>query len=129
MPKHTNELATVPTGDKLSRQQQAFCREWIENGGNGTNAGLKVWKTQTDNSAGAMASRALRSDKIVKYIRYLLDTEYLNSNKVDLELSKIVVQDKELNAKNKAIDTFNRLQGRYETDNRQKAVTVNLIRL
>lgn len=130
MPKQNHALSIRNSNNEvLTNKQAEFCKEWIRNGGNGTKAVLNTYKANSENVAGVIAHTQLRKEKIQLYIRDILSLEVMNDNKIDLELSKVIVQNSELNAKNKAIDTYNRLGGRYEKDNRQSAITVNLIRL
>jgi len=61
------------TSDRpLAPRQRAFVKEWLANGGNGTQAALKTYGCTTDNSAAVCAYRLLRNPKIQEVIRQAL---------------------------------------------------------
>ena len=55
----------------LTEKQKAFCREYVRNNGNGTQAYLSAYDSNSDTSAAIEASKLLRRDDITEYIAAL----------------------------------------------------------
>lgn len=53
---------------KLTEKQKAFCREYVRNGGNGTEAYLATYDSQSRVVASNESSKLLRRDDITEYI-------------------------------------------------------------
>lgn len=66
------------------------------------------------------ANRLLKNPKIIERLRELLAELQLNDSVVDLELASVIAQSAELPSKIKAIDIYNKLNGRYEQVIRHK---------
>lgn len=56
---------------KLTEKQKAFCREYVRNGGNGTEAYLATYDTQNRVVGANESSKLLKRDDITEYIRTL----------------------------------------------------------
>lgn len=55
----------------LTEKQKNFCREYFTNGGNGTQAYLSAYDSNSDVSASIESSRLLAKEEIQEYIRSL----------------------------------------------------------
>ena len=55
----------------LTEKMKEFCREYVENKGNGTQAYLKAYDGNSETSASIESSRLLRRDDITRYIASL----------------------------------------------------------
>ena len=62
-------MANVSNG--LTEKMKVFCREYVANGGNGTQAYLAAYNSNSETSASIEASRLLRRDDITAYIASL----------------------------------------------------------
>lgn len=56
---------------KLTEKQKAFCREYVRNSGNGTQAYLKAYDGKSETAASIESSKLLRRDNITEYIATL----------------------------------------------------------
>lgn len=80
-----------PTVSKpLTPRQRAFVKEWLANGGNGTQAALKAYGCTTDNSAAVHASRLLRNPKVQAEIAAGLAASELTSEKIVEMIAKVL---------------------------------------
>ena len=61
----------MAAGNGLSDMHKAFCEEYVANGYNATKAYMKVYGGINTETAGTMASRILKKDKIKAYIKEL----------------------------------------------------------
>lgn len=52
----------------LTEKQKKFCREYISNNGNGTEAYLFAYNSKSETSAAIEANRLLKRDDITKYL-------------------------------------------------------------
>lgn len=55
----------------LTEKQKNFCREYVRNNGNGTQAYLTAYNSKSETSASIEASKLLRRDDITEYISAL----------------------------------------------------------
>lgn len=55
----------------LTEKQKNFCREYVRNNGNGTQAYLAAYNSKSDTSAAIESSKLLRRDDITEYIATL----------------------------------------------------------
>lgn len=70
------------TGKKLTRKQQFFVKEYIDNNGNGTKAALAVYDTNDYNTAHAIAAENLQKPTIHDAIRRELEQKGVTLNEV-----------------------------------------------
>lgn len=61
----------MPTQNGLTEKQKSFCREYYKNGGNGTDAYLTAYNSNSPTSAAIEASRLLQRDDIQEYLAAL----------------------------------------------------------
>lgn len=102
--------------------------------GNGTKSVVEAMKdkiTRDDGSinydyAAVKAYELLRTPKIMDAGRKLLSKQCFNDESVDTQHAFLIQQHSDLGVKQRAIDMYNKLQGRYEKDNKQKATSVVL---
>ena len=69
MQKVGDYVANVSNG--LTEKMKAFCREYVRNNGNGTQAYLTAYDSKSETSASIEASKLLRRDDITSYIQSL----------------------------------------------------------
>lgn len=55
----------------LTEKQKSFCREYVRNNGNGTQAYLSAYNSNSETAASIEASKLLRRDDITEYIATL----------------------------------------------------------
>ena len=55
----------------LTEKQKAFCREYVRNGGNGTQAYLHAYDSKSETAASIESSKLLRKDNVTEYIATL----------------------------------------------------------
>ena len=55
----------------LTEKQKNFCREYVRNNGNGTQAYLTAYNSKSETSAAIESSKLLRRDDITEYINAL----------------------------------------------------------
>jgi hypothetical protein len=94
--------------------------------GNGTKCVLKAYPDSefTYMTAANKANGLLKTPKIIQAGRELIESQGFNDENIDRETLKIIEQDKDLTNKRAAIDMANKLKGRYEKDNSQKAANI-----
>lgn len=56
---------------RLTEKQKAFCREYVRNAGNGTQAYLVAYDSKSESAASIESSKLLRRDDITEYIATL----------------------------------------------------------
>lgn len=94
--------------NKLTLKQKQFCKEYVNQKGNATNAYLSVYQVKNKNTASANASRLLRNANILKEIELVLQENGLNNFIVDICLLDLITQNDNLHIKIKAISEYNR---------------------
>jgi len=98
----------------LTIKQQQFCKHYIENKGNATKAYMKAFGTKNYNTAKVESSKILTKPNITRKIKEIMEENGFNDVFVDLELYKMIVQDKNPMAKLKAISEYNKITRRYD---------------
>lgn len=61
----------MPKIDRLTEKQKSFCREYVKNGGNGTQAYLTAYDSKSESAASIESSKLLKRDNITEYIATL----------------------------------------------------------
>lgn len=61
----------MPKKNGLTEKQKAFCREYVRNCGNGTQAYLTAYDGKSETAASIESSKLLRRDDITEYIQAL----------------------------------------------------------
>ena len=106
-------------GGSLNERQKLFAILYTTDKncfGNATSAYKKAYNL-TDaqyKSANVNSHRLIVNDSVQAFIKKFLE-ERFNEECVDKELAKVINQDKDLHAKNSAIQEFNKLQARILT--------------
>ena len=118
----------------LTEKMKSFCREYVSNGGNGTQAYLTAYDSNNEAVAANESSLLLKRDEVKEYLatitKPLEDTAMDEGEKIrSLIWERIAVC--QSNGDDAAIarytDQLNRLSGRYQNINVNKTdATVNL---
>jgi len=133
MPK--SPLLTKQLTDNEALFVEYYYTQSSDTFGNGTQSILSAFgegEFQTKNGtinynfAGVKAYELLRTPKIYEAGRDLLNKQGYNDESVDAQHSFVINQSADLSTKLRAIDIYNKLQGRYEKDNKQKQANVVL---
>ncbi len=113
-------LFKTKSGHKLTVQQKLFCelfatdREFFCNGVRSYIEAYSVDTTKPGwySTAKSGAHENLTKPYLLDYIKELLELGGLNDEVVDKQLLKLIIQDADFSAKIKAIQEYNKLQGR-----------------
>jgi hypothetical protein len=112
--------------DTLSQKQKLFCEYYAGTDdlfGNGTWSYIKAYgieynekwpqkkRRQVELVGAVCASQLLRNPKITEYVNEVRQ-EFISDEKVDFELSKVILQDADYGPKVRAIGEHNKLRGR-----------------
>lgn len=126
--------------EKLTKKQRGFVKDYIETG-NGTQSAMKNYDTESENTAGAIASENLRKPKIAEVIKTLAEQipnelliekhlELLNKEEVLLknnvsthEVEVIPTGQIDATAVRAGLDMAYKLKGAYAPD---KQININL---
>ena len=136
MPRITKETpltGKTKSGVILTEKEELFCNLYLKSLGDGIGSAFEAYNVDKSkkgayNTAKTIAWENLTKPHILERIRDIFDDQGLNNEIVDVETSFLVKQRADNTAKAKGIEIFNRLEGRYEKDNKQKQpkVTVNI---
>lgn len=114
----------------LTEKMKRFCREYVSNGGNGTQAYLAAYDSNSEISASVEASRLLQGEEIRKYIESLNEpmnesaTEELTRIKAIIwERIQACIESGDDAAIARYTDQLNRLGGRYTNISVNKSET------
>lgn len=116
---------------RLTKKEMGFVKDYLETG-NGTQAALKNYDTESENTAAAIASENLRKPKIQKLIEEKLPDDVLfEIHREGLYASKPffnedgekIAEEADYSVRHKYLDTAYKLKGAYAPD---KHVNVNL---
>ncbi len=111
---------------KLNTKQQLFCQYYVEEKGNWTTAYKRAYGTKNDQTAKVNASRMLTNANVIRKIREVMKEQWFNDVYVDVEMMKLIQQDKNLWIKLKAISEYNKLGRRYEQLSEDKPMIDNI---
>lgn len=136
MPKVTRETpltGTTKSGKLLTEKEELFCNMYVQELGNGLQAATESYDIDRTKpgwkfTAGNIASENLKKPYILERVREILELTALNDETVDSELNFLIKQNSDFSAKKGGIEIFNRLQGRYEKDNKQKQPQTVLVK-
>lgn len=104
----------------ITAKNELFCQYYASDReffGNGVQSyieayGIDASKPGAYNGAKANAFKLLTNADILKRIDEVFEAHGLNDTFVDKQLEKLIVQDADFSAKNKAISEYNKLKGR-----------------
>ena len=105
----------------LNNKQKVFCREYVKNGNNGTQAYMKAYPDASEESARRLASQLLTNIDIQNYIKELQDKAESKDIMTTIQkkefLTNMILKDAEANRtdKLKALDILNKMDGDYVT--------------
>jgi len=105
---------------ELNNKQKIFCREYVKNGNNATQAYMKAYKC-SEAVARRNASRLLTNVDIQNYIKELQDKAESKDIMTTIQkkefLTNMIMKDVEANRtdKLKALDILNKMDGEYVT--------------
>jgi phage terminase small subunit len=109
----------VAKGDVLQYKQKRFCREYVKNGGNGTQAYKDAgYVVANDTVASVEATKLLANPRVQEELAVLMapqDEEDIMSIKERRQKLTAIVRDSELSAQDwmKAIDLLNKMDSLY----------------
>ncbi len=100
----------------LTIKQQQFCKHYIENKGNATRAYMKAFGVKNTETAKVNWSKLLTNANISNKINETMEEQGFNNVSIDFELWKVIQQDKNLYAKLRWIEIYNRIRNRYKLE-------------
>lgn len=114
-------MANVSNG--LTEKMKEFCREYLKNGGNGTQAYLFAYDSKSEQAASIESSRLLKRNDITQYIASLnkpLENKILNEReKKRQKLWDIInAPDADYSDQCRAMDILNKMDSEYININR-----------
>ena len=98
---------------RLSLQEKKFCEDYLKLRGNGTEAAMNNYKCKNFRVAATIAYENLRKPHIIAYIDLKLEEYGYNDDNVTKQHLFTLQQFADLAQKNKAIDMFYKLKGKY----------------
>ena len=115
------ELANVSNG--LTEKMKSFCREYVLNGGNGTQAYLTAYNGNSETAASIESSKLLRRDDITDYITALnkpMENRIQNEREKKRSILWDFINDpnKSDSDRLKAMDLLNKMDSEYININR-----------
>lgn len=113
--------------NKLSFKERNFVNEYIKNGGNGTEAVLKAYNTDSPNVSAVIASENLRKPKIKAEIVNLLAENSVELNEIVNIHARNMRQNKHLPTSQKAVTDFYEILGMKNTEKPSNEVKVAFV--
>ena len=109
--------------NRLTEKQKAFCREYVSNGGNGTQAYLTAYNSNSETSASIESARLLRRDDITEYIATLnkpLENRIQNEREKKRTWLWNMIEDVSISESDRlrAMDILNKMDNEYININR-----------
>lgn len=104
---------------ELNNKQKIFCREYVKNGNNGTQAYMKAYPNCSEETARRNASKLLTNTDIQNYIKELQDKAESKDIMTTIQkkefLTNMILKDLDAtkNEKLKALDILNKMDGEY----------------
>ena len=100
----------------LTEKQKAFCREYFSNGGNGTQAYLAAYDSNSEQSASIESSRLLVREDIQEYLNTLnkpLERKAISERERKRAVLWDIIQTGDNNDKCRAMDILNKMDAEY----------------
>lgn len=127
----------------LTEKMKSFCREYVSNGGNGTQAYLKAYDSKSEVSASREANKLLYRDDITDYIATLnkpLNNKAISEREKKRKILWSFIEDTNIDNSDRlrAMDLLNKMDAEYininknideTTQNIQELDTTTLLRL
>lgn len=126
---------------ELTQKMQAFCREYVVNGGNGTDAYMAAYNSNSPTSAAIEASRLLQREGVQEYLRTLnrpMEEKARNERQEKRDILWSFIRDVNLstNERLNALNLLAKFDGDYtmtqqdeKQNNMEKVDTDTLLRL
>lgn len=99
---------------KLTLKEKKFSDLYLQLNGNGAKAAFEVYDCNNLKTAAVVASENLTKLNVSAYISSTLERDGFNEDNIRKQLLFLINQFSDLSAKNKAIDTFYKLTGKYK---------------
>jgi hypothetical protein len=99
--------------DWLTLKQEQFCKYYMEEKWNATQAYINAYSIKNKSTARTNASRMLTNANILNKIWELLNESWFNDFMIDIELLSLIKQEDNLNIKLRWIMEYNKLRRRY----------------
>jgi phage terminase small subunit len=110
----------MPKVDRLTEKMKEFCREYVSNGGNGTQAYLTAYDSNSETSASIEASKLLRRDDITEYIATLnkpmenrIQNEREKKRKIIWDRIAVCIENGNDSAVARYMDILNKMDSEY----------------
>ena len=102
--------------NELNQNQINFCKFYVQEEFfcNWTKSYMKAYPNSSEETARRNASELLTNTDILNHIDSLLVDMWLNDQRVDKELAKLILQDEERPVKLNAIKEYNKLKSRIQ---------------
>ena len=102
----------------LTEKQKNFCREYVRNNGNGTQAYLTAYNSKSETSAAIESSKLLRRDDITEYITALnkpMENRIQNEREKKREVLWDIIHAPDANYNDicRAMDILNKMDSEY----------------
>lgn len=99
---------------KISIKEKRFCELYLQLNGNGAKAAFEIYDCKNVRVAAAVASENLTKPNIIAYINLKLEENGFNDENVKKQHLFMLNQFSDLSAKNKAIETYYKITGKYK---------------
>lgn len=99
---------------KISIKEKKFCELYLRLNGNGAKAAFEIYDCKNIRVAAAVASENLTKPNIIAYINLKLEENGFNDENVKKQHLFMLNQFQDLSAKNKAIETYYKITGKYK---------------
>jgi phage terminase small subunit len=110
----------MPKVNRLTEKQKNFCKEYIRNNGNATQAYLYAYDSKSETSAAIEASKLLKRDDITEYLRVLnkpienkITNERVRKRNIIWERIEACIASGDDAAIARYMDILNKLDGEY----------------
>lgn len=100
----------------LTEKMKQFCREYVSNNGNGTQAYLTAYDSKSESAASIESSKLLRRDDITDYISALnkpMENRIQNEREKKRQVLWRIIETGDDNNKCRALDILNRMDAEY----------------
>ena len=108
----------------LTLKEKKFSDLYLQFNGNGTRAAFEIYDCKNVRVAAAIASENLTKPNIIAYVNLKLEENGFNDENVKKQHLFMLNQFSDLSAKNKAIETYYRVTGKYK----EPIVEVNIFK-
>lgn len=107
------------SGDLLTEKEESFCRHYVREKGNGTQAIINAYsldakKRNMRNTASTMARDLLRLPKIIERLQEIQSIRKLDDDVADMELAWTATQRAELGPKIQSLNTYYKIKGKLK---------------